>query len=286
MLSLDLTTVALRWRAGNAVYRPATEPIDPRHYRVTPIGDRSARDFVCAHHYSKSYPAAIAAYGLFQREAVHQERLAGVAVFSVPMQPRAADAYGAGGLPFCELGRFVLLDEVGGNAETWFLTRAMRQLGVDKTTDGHASYGLCLAYSDPVPRTDARGRVRFAGHFGGIYAAKTGIYVGRATARTHWLTAEGTILSQRALSKLRTGDRGDRACYEMLRRHGAPPIALGEPTAAYVRRALSEGPFRPLRHRGNHAYVLPLGSHRNRRTVRERMDHGLPRPTRTDAIAT
>lgn len=285
MLNLELDRIALRWRAGRAIYRPATEPIDPDQFRVASIGDRVARDFVCTHHYSKSYPAAIAAYGLFERQGVHQERLSGVAVFSVPMQPRAADAYGAQGLPFCELGRFVLLDEVGGNGETWFLTKAMRQLGLDKTTEGRPTYGLCLAYSDPVPRTDAKGTIRFAGHFGGIYTAKSGIYVGRGTARTHWLTPEGTILSQRALSKLRTGDRGDRACYEMLRAYGAPAIEIGEPTAAYVRRALTEGPFRPIRHRGNHAYVLPLGGHANRRTVRARMDRGLPRPTQTDAIA-
>ncbi len=284
MLSLDLNGVALRWRAGRAFYRPATEPIDPTQFRIEAIGDRAARDFVCTHHYSKSYPAAIAAYGLFERQGVHQERLAGVAVFSVPMQPRAADAYGAQGMPFCELGRFVLLDEVGGNGETWFLAKAMRQIGYDKTTAGQPTYGLCLAYSDPVPRTDARGEVRFAGHFGGIYSAKSGIYVGRATARTHWLTRDGTILSQRALSKLRTGDRGDRACYDMLRAHGAPPIEIGEPTAAYVRRALEQGPFRTLRHHGNHAYVLPLGGQANRRIVRRRMDRGLSRPTQTDAV--
>ena len=284
--ALDLNAVALRWRARRASYRPAQEPIDPSRFRVAPIGDRLARDFVLAHHYSGSYPAAIAAYGLYERIAPFQDDLVGVAVFSVPMQPRAADAYGADGLPFCELGRFVLLDRVGGNGETWFLTRAMRQLGLDKRdAAGRALYGLCLAYSDPVPRTDANGVVRFAGHYGGIYSSGPGIYVGRGSARTHWLTREGAIVSPRALSKLRNGERGDRATYEHLRAQGAPPIEIGEAPADYVRRALREGPFRQLRHRGNHAYVLPLGSHANRHLVRTRMDRGLERPSRTDRLA-
>jgi hypothetical protein len=284
--SLDLNAVASRWRAGRHSYRPAQEPIDPTRFAVQPIGDRLARDFVRTHHYSGSYPAAIAAYGLFERRAPFQEDLVGVAVFSVPMQPRAADAYGADGLKFCELGRFVLLDDVGGNGETWFLARAMRQLGLDKTDPaGRAAYSLCLAYSDPVPRTDDNGVVRFAGHYGGIYSSGPGIYLGRGTARTHWLTREGSIVSPRALSKLRTGERGDRATYEHLRSHGAPAIEIGEAPAAYVRRALREGPFRQLRHRGNHAYALPLGSHANRQTVRERMDRGLERPNRTDRLA-
>ncbi len=284
--SLDLSAVALRWRAHRACYRPAQEPIDPSRYRVAAVGDRVARTFVLTHHYSGSYPAAIAAYGLFERICAFQEELVGVAVFSVPMQPRAADAYGAGGLAFCELGRFVLLDRVGGNGETWFLARAMRQLGLDKrTAAGQPTYRLCLAYSDPVPRTDAAGVMRFAGHYGGIYSAGPGIYVGRGTARTHWLTREGSIVSPRALSKLRNGERGDRATYDHLRSHGAPAIEPGETARDYVRRALKDGPFRPLRHRGNHAYVLPLGSHANRQLVRERMDRGLERPIRTDRIA-
>lgn len=51
--------------------------------------------------------------------------LAGVAVFSVSVQPRAADAYGAAGATTCDLGRFVLLDHVAGNGETWFLRRTL-----------------------------------------------------------------------------------------------------------------------------------------------------------------
>ena len=276
----------MRWRGGRSTYRSAREPIDPSRYRVGRIGDKAARDFVVRHHYSRSYPAAIAAYGLFERIGAHQEELAGVAVFSVCMQPRAADAYGAGGLPFAELGRFVLLDRVPGNGETWFLSRALSAFAADKAgPDGRPAYALCLAYSDPVPRTDAAGRRIFCGHYGGIYAASSAIYLGRGCARSHWLTREGAVVSQRALSKLRNGERGASYAYEFLVANGAPRIAVGETGRAYVSRALAEGPFRRLRHGGNHAYALTFGTHAVRKAVRARMDRGLQSPRSPDAAA-
>lgn len=277
--------VAMRWSAGRSTYRPAQEPIDPTRFFVERIEERLAREFVISHHYSRSFPAAIACYGLMERIEPHQVRLSGVAVFSVSMQARAADAYGAAGEPFCELGRFVLLDDVTGNGETFFLARAIRRLSVDKTgPDGRAKYKLCLAYSDPVPRADIKGNVTLTGHIGGIYASASAAYCGRSSSRTLWLAPDGTSLSERALSKLRSDDTGARYAYEMLLSHGAPPIAPGEESRAYVRRALNEGPFRRLHHPGNHAYILPCGTHSDRTRIRKLVDRGLPRPRATDPL--
>lgn len=278
--------MAMRWRTGRAVYRPAREPIDASQFFVERISERAAKEFVVTHHYSKSFPAAIASYGLIQRIAPGTVLLSGVAVFSVSMQPRAADAYGASGEPFCELGRFVLLDEVGGNGETFFLARALRRLSGDKLgPDGRAKYKLCLAYSDPVPRSDVKGNITLAGHIGGIYGASGGAaYCGRSSPRTLWLAPDGTSLSQRALSKLRSDDTGARYAYEMLIGHGAPAIVQGESSRDYVRRALTTGPFRRLHHPGNHAYILPAGTHSDRARVRKLVDRGLPRPRSVDQI--
>ena len=62
--------------------------------------------------------------GPFQRE-----RLAGVGVFSVPMNQRVIPSYFPALAPNegVELGRFVLDDSLAANAETWALAR-MRQL--------------------------------------------------------------------------------------------------------------------------------------------------------------
>jgi hypothetical protein len=284
MTQLSLFDLSMRWNSRRASYRPSQEPIDPSQFSVGPIGDAAAREFVIKHHYSGSYPAAIAAYGLFERIAPFQEQLVGVAVFSVPMQPKAADAYGAAGAKFCELGRFILLDHIGGNAETWLLRRALGMLAQDKQRpDRRPLYDLCLSYSDPVPRTRADGVIMFPGHYGHIYQAySNSLYLGRGKPRAHWLTRDGSIVSPRALSKLRNGERGAAYAYEFLRSHGAPARALGEPEADYIRRALQDGPFRRMRHNGNHAYVFPCGTHSTRQEIRRRMDKRLPRPTKTD----
>lgn len=278
----------MKWNSRRAFYRPSQEPIDPSNFSVAPVGDAIARNFVIKHHYSGSYPAAVAAYGMFERIAPFQEELVGVAVFSVPMQPKAAAAYGApADAKFCELGRFVLKDHVAGNGETWLLRRALGMLARDKQRpDRRPFYDLCLSYSDPVPRTNAKGDLIHVGHVGRIYQAYgSSAYLGRGTPRTHWLTQDGSIVSPRALSKLRNGERGAAYAYDFLRSHGAPAMAPGEKEADYIRRALQEGPFRKMRHNGNHAYAFPCGTHSNRQEIRRRMDKGLPRPTKTDLPA-
>jgi hypothetical protein len=284
MTQLSLFDTAMRWNSRRAFYRPAQEPIDPTQFSVSPVGDALARDFVIKHHYSGSYPAAIAAYGMFERIAPFQEDLVGVAVFSVPIQPKAAAAYGApADTKFCELGRFILKDSVKGNGETWLLSRALRMLAQDKQRpDRRPVYDLCLSYSDPVPRTTADGVMMFAGHYGHIYGAASSLYCGRGKPRTHWLTRDGSIVSPRALSKLRNGEKGAAYVYEFLRTHGAPAMAPGEREADYIHRALRSGSFRNLRHSGNHAYVFPCGTRATRQEIRRRMDKGLPRPTKTD----
>jgi len=282
---LALPFIALRWNNRRQSYRPQQEPIDPARYAVVRLaGDAEARAFVTQHHYSGSYPSAIAAFGLMEVAPFRRAILAGVAVFSLPVQPRAADSYGAAGAASCDLGRFVLLDHVAGNGETWFLSRALHQLAQQKTgANGRPRYSVCLAYSDPVPRMDRAGGVRFAGHFGGIYGAASALYLGRATARRLWLAPDASVVSERALTKLRKGETGAGYAYEALRRHGAPAIEAGESGTAYAARALQEGPFRRVRHGGNHVFAFPCGSTAMRRTVRARMATTLPYPLRTDA---
>lgn len=282
---LDLTATALRWNRRRHSWRPLAEPFDPAQFNVEPIGGTAARDFVAEHHYSGSFPVAIASFGLFERVGIHQTQLVGAAVFSVPIQPRAAASYGAGHATSYDLGRFLLLDHVGGNAETWFLARALRCLRQDHAaTDNADAAQLVIAYSDPVPRTDADGRIRFAGHFGGIYRDSSATYLGRTRPRSLWLTPAGTVLSDRALSKLRTDDRGAAYAYAVLRENGAPARRPAETGQAYVSRALAEGPFRRMRHGGNHIYAFPIGTAQARRRMRRKLEKDLPFPNVTDAF--
>ncbi|HQT86782.1 hypothetical protein [Acidiphilium rubrum] len=285
---INLRTIAQRWSHRSTTWRPQRELFDPRCYEVAPLPHtRIAKDFVLAHHYSGTFPVALACYGLFERTGWQEQTLVGVVVFSVPVQAKAGAAYGAGTTRFCDLGRFLLADRVGGNAETWTLRRALKLLAAEHQDEHRRpKYPLVLAYSDPVPRTDARGTMRFNGHYGGIYREKSALYLGRATRRRIWLAPDGTSLSDRALSKLRTGGNGAAYTYEQLRRHGAPNRAIGEADAAYVSRALREGPFRAVQHPGNHVYAFTLGSHASRKSLAATLRAGGPYPTHTDPMNT
>jgi len=105
-----------RWNRGRASYRPPQETIRKSDYEIGEIADdRTARDFVVEHHYSRSVPAMRFRAGLYRHGT-----LVGVAIFSHP----CSDAVLTNVFPLpvrsaVELGRFVLTDEEPGNAETF-----------------------------------------------------------------------------------------------------------------------------------------------------------------------
>lgn len=258
-------TPCQRWRLRRHSYRPAGEPIDTSRYGVDLLpDDRTARAFVEQHHYSGSYPAARFRVGLYRSRRWVTPELVGVAVFSVPAQ-RAAIPRWTGTAEGVELGRFVLLDDVPANGETWFLARAFRALPGEVRT--------VLAYSDPVARTALDGTVTMPGHVGTIYRAHNARYLGRSRARTLWLDPSARVVSERALSKIRTDERGAAHAYRRLVAAGAPPRRPLESGADYVRRALEEGPFRRLRHPGNLVYAWAL-----RRDAERGLSEALPYP--------
>lgn len=237
-----------RWRLGRDSYRPAGETIDARRYGVEVLDEQTAKRFVTTHHYSRSYPAARCRVGLFRGI-----ELVGVAVFSVPMNAATIAKYStaADGV---ELGRLVLRDDVPANGETWFLARAFRALKSEKP-----NVGAVVSYSDPVARTSIDGEVVKPGHLGTIYQAFNAKYLGRARAETLILDVGGRVISRRSLSKIRNAERGDAYAYAQLLAAGAPEREAFEDGAAYVERALRDGPFRRMRHPGNHAYAWALG---------------------------
>jgi hypothetical protein len=233
-----------RWRAGRESYRPSREPLDPTRFAVDGISEKVAKAFVVEHHYSGSYPAARVRVGLFRGHD-----LVGVAVFAEPAQRATIPRYAPGATDGVVLARFVLLDEVEANAETWFLARAFRGLG---------GLDAVVSYSDPVRRTASDGRVVLPGHVGTIYQAFNGRYLGRSRAELLHLGPDGRVVSRRGLSKLRNDERGADGVYRALLALGAPARRPLEDGPAYVARALAEGPFRRLRHPGNHVYAWPL----------------------------
>ena len=261
------TLFSQRWRTRRDSYRPVGEPIQTALYEVAPItSDGPAKAFVTEHHYSGSYPAARFRFGLYRRA-----HLVGVAVFSHPCNDRVlTSVFPVPVTEAVELGRFVLLDDVPANGETWFLARCFERLRRDVA-------GV-VSFADPVPRQTATGETVFPGHIGTIYQAGNGVYLGRGTARTLRLLPDGRVLSARAAQKIRAADRGWRYSAQLLIDAGAPSPEEGS-GAAWLRVWLPRL-TRALRHPGNHRYAWPLC-----RSLRPRLPSSLPYPKLTLAPA-
>lgn len=238
-----------RWRERRDAWRPAGERVRRGDYTVDVIAREQAKRFVEEHHYAGTFTAARLSVGLYRGRW-----LVGVAAFSVSMQARTIPARaGVAEKEGLELGRFVLLDEVPGNGETYFLGRAFRLLRSELP-----EVRAVVSYSDPVRRRAADGRLVLPGHIGTIYQAHNGRYVGRGAKRTLLLDADGRVFAPRALSKIRNGERGGEGAYRRLLAAGAPPRSFGEDWPAYLERVRREGPFRSIRHPGCHCYVWAL----------------------------
>jgi hypothetical protein len=251
-----------RWRDRRDRWRPSGEVIDTRRHEVTRLDDdASAKAFVVQHHYSASFPAARWRFGLYRGP-----RLVGVAVFSHPCRNEVlTDVFPGKATDSVELGRFVLLDEVPGNGETWFLAQCLRELRREVV-------GV-LSLSDPEPRTDAQGDVVFPGHIGTIYQAHNARYLGKGGAKTLHLLPDGRVISARAIQKIRKLERGWRYSAAILERFGAPPLS-GEPRE-WLRTWLPRI-TRTLRHRGHHRYAWPLD-----RVLRRSFTQGQSYPKRS-----
>jgi hypothetical protein len=240
-----LTDLAQRWRSGRASYRPARAVIDTRAHEVAPIlDDGTAKRFVLEHHYSGSYPAARARFGLWRGET-----LVGVAVYAVPVQGRCLDVIPGGREGAVELSRLVLLDDVPANGESWFVARTFELLRA-------AGFEGVLSHADPVARV-VDGITLFPGHIGTIYQATNAVYFGLSAPRTLRLLPSGKLMAPRALTKIRKRERGHAYAEEQLVAAGAAPMEFGECPQAWLARWLPRLTT-PLRHTGQHRYAWAL----------------------------
>lgn len=267
-----------RWEEGRSTYRPDGELIRTSEYETAEISIEAARRFVETHHYSRSMPAARYSYGLLRHG-----NLVGAAVFSQPTNNRTVtkhfpEIHHKEGI---ELGRLVLLDEVPGNGESWFVARCFEQLRKAEVVDrdGRELRGILAvaSFSDPMPRRTSSGQVVMPGHVGCVYQALNACYVGRADARTLHLLPDGRVLNHRTEQKIRRQEVGWRYGVEELQSYGAGP--LNEEPRAWLERWLPEI-TRPLRHLGNHKYLWAL----NRR-MRRHLPDSISYPKKIDQAA-
>ncbi|MHB1975347.1 MAG: Mom family adenine methylcarbamoylation protein [Acidimicrobiales bacterium] len=259
-----VTSVSQRWRAGRGGWRHRDDVVDTSQLEVVELArDRDAKAFVLEHHYSGSYPAAKLRYGLVDRRA---DRLVGVCVLGIPMQDKVLTNVFPDlrpGVSSVELSRLVLLDDpvVGANAESWMVARAFR-LAAGKGVRG------VVAFSDPLRRVRSDGTIVLRGHVGFVYQALGAVHLGRSARRSILVLPDATMLSSRALAKVRAGERG----HEYVERHlvalGADPRIAGADPRAWLSAALEAVGARSVRHPGNFRYAWAIGPPAQRRVVR------------------
>lgn len=232
-----------RWcLPANGVFKPDLYDVDVL------TTDKQARAFVEGQHYSASYPAARFRVGMFGPN----KELVGVAVFSEPTHPKFVPKWtGMERSRGVELGRFVLLDSVKYNGETWFLARALKLL-----RDSAKGIEAVVSCADPMERTSIEGTLTKPAHYGTIYQASNALHVGRTKARFVYLAPNGTILNERMLCKVQNEERGWEYGYRRLALMGAPAREPHEDLASYVKRVLPG--FRRLKHPGNIVYTFGL----------------------------
>ncbi len=254
-MSADMKTRSQRWRDRRSSFVGTKAVINPEKYSVDVIHCyRQAKPFVADHHYSGSFPATRLSCGLFRNGVAGAPTLVGVASFSVSMNARAGVKHtGYSGSESVELGRLVLLDDVEGNGESWFMARAFKLLQQEKP-EIQAVY----AYSDPIMRRDKDGKVIMPGHVGEVYQALNAQCRGRATARTLLMTPGAEVMSERALSKLRNGETGAKYAHRQLIEAGARPPKINEDPHQWIEALKDEGFLRARRHPGNWIYAFAL----------------------------
>jgi hypothetical protein len=254
-----------RWRGRRQTWQPAGEVFNPRGYAVLPIADdNTASGYVLANHYSGSYVSALHRFGLYRGDL-----LVGVAVYSNPVTSKVLTKVFPELLPAresVELGRFVLDQDVPGNAESWTLARCHEYL----TAAGVAGV---VSFADPTPRRLADGTVITPGHIGVIYQATNAVYTGRGSARSLWVLPNGTVMNGKALQKIRDQDCGHEYAEQMLTRWGARPMYPGEDPRVWLREAKTAAGVTMFQHPGNHRYVFVLGA---TRTARRAVKIALP----------
>lgn len=234
-----------RWTERRASRRPAGEVIRPASYTVAPIASAAvAKAFVERHHYAGTASSPAHRFGLY-----HHGDLVGVALFGPPasMNAHRAVFHMLTIRQAVTLGRLVLVDEVPGNGESFFVAQCFAQL---------AARGVVAVEScaDPEPRTADSGATVHRGHLGIVYQATNGRYVGRTNPATLRLLPDGTVLSNRSQGKVVRGEQGSSYAKAQLVRWGATPRAADEDPKTWLARwrgVLT----RPMRHRGNHRYL-------------------------------
>lgn len=233
-----ITTRSQRWRLRRSIFVPNSTEIDPRDYTVAAIEPKTARAFVQEHHYLRSFPASQFAAGLFRART-----LVGACVFATPSNDAVITTHTGLIDPRTgtTLARLILLDDIPGNAETYFVARAKRLLRQEKP---HIE--AFVSYADET-----------VGHIGQIYAALSGSYRGRTRFRQRHFIGNLQI-AERSLSKITLEEPGGEGAARQLLAAGAHERHPSETPGQWIARLRRDQQLVSRRSPGLHVYSFPL----------------------------
>lgn len=251
-----ITDTSQRWTERRESRRPVGELFNPAAHDVGLIDHATAVAFVKRHHYAGECSPTSHPIGLFDRgEHV------GTAVFGPLPSTNAHNA--VFGPSYTQqqcvtLGRFVLIESVLTNGESWFIARCfdlLRERGV-------VAVESC---ADPIERRMPDGTLVKPGHVGTIYQASNMQYVGKTNPASLPLLPDGTVLSNRTQGKLVRGERGEGRAIVQLAQWGATRPEPGEDVQEWLRTWRGRI-CKTFRHSGNHRYIKVI-DRRHRRAI-------------------
>lgn len=268
-------TACQRWQDRTPSWRHTSEGgFDRNRYGTAEIGDdTTAADFIEQHHYSGSYVAALARYGLYDL-AGEGTPLVGVAVLSNPTNVAVLENPFPDLEPYAEsaeLGRLVLLDEVPANAESFFVAEMFRMAA-------RRGFRGVVSHSDPNPRYDDDSVMTMPGHLGIVYQALNARYTGTTGRATAHVFPDGTELNGKTQQKIRDQHKGHKYAEDLLVERGAQRMLAGEDPKAWLRQARADAGIKPVRKAGKHRYLFSLGETRAQRAAVHMAMDALPYP--------
>lgn len=179
------------------MFEPSLFPKQGRTVEQIPY--KMGKDFVTQHHYLHGISGGAICFGLFENDD-----LVGVCAFANPVSEAVcASIFGdEHKRRILELHRLVILDEIGDNAESFFIARSLKLLKVVKPY----LWGV-VSFADSTE-----------GHIGVIYQATNAIYYGKTNKNKGLVDNTGRLRHTRLNGKNITKKQADEWGWEWVMR--------------------------------------------------------------------
>jgi hypothetical protein len=160
---------------SEALQFPYETGVASRNYDIKRIPCKEAKEYIHKHHYSHgSHNCPSPCYGLFDSDS-----LIGVLMFATPCSENVrASIFGKDYKDsVTELHRLHILDVTPKNTESWFISRCLKQLKIDKP-----QIKAVISFSDTT-----------VGHEGTIYKATNAYRIGQTGKTLFYIDQEGRL---------------------------------------------------------------------------------------------